>query len=62
MTAKPLIDSIYTLYRDEYVEPIPEEERGDIILAYHPQLNSTDDEIRMASITLLHVTHKPTLS
>ncbi|KZV73055.1 proline iminopeptidase [Peniophora sp. CONT] len=32
---------------DEYVEPIPEEERGDIILAYHAQLNSIDDEIRM---------------
>ena len=40
-------NSICTLYRDEYVEPIPEEERGDIILAYHAQLNSIDDEIRM---------------
>ena len=35
------------LHRDDYVEPIPEEERGDIILAYHAQLTSADDEIRL---------------
>ncbi|KAI0279698.1 proline iminopeptidase [Russula aff. rugulosa BPL654] len=32
---------------EEYLAPIPESERGDLILAYHAQLNSTDDEIRL---------------
>jgi len=32
---------------DDYVAPIPESERGDIILAYHAQLNSVDDETRI---------------
>ncbi|KAI0316053.1 proline iminopeptidase [Amylostereum chailletii] len=32
---------------DEYVAPIPEPERGDIVLAYHAQLNSIDDETRL---------------
>ncbi|TRM64426.1 Alpha/Beta hydrolase protein [Schizophyllum amplum] len=31
---------------DEFLEPIPEAERGDMILAYHAQLNSADDEVR----------------
>ena len=35
------------IFRDEYVAPIPESERGDIVLAYHAQLNSIDDEIRL---------------
>jgi proline iminopeptidase len=33
--------------RDEYLAPIPEQERADIVLAYHAQLNSVDDEIRL---------------
>jgi proline iminopeptidase len=32
---------------DEYLAPIPEAERGDLILAYHAQLNSVDDETRI---------------
>lgn len=31
---------------DEYLAPIPEAERGDMILAYHAQLNSVDEEVR----------------
>ncbi|KAJ3483694.1 hypothetical protein NLI96_g6135 [Meripilus lineatus] len=33
--------------REEYIAPIPEAERGDMILAYHAQLNSVDDEVRI---------------
>jgi len=32
---------------DEYVAPIPEEERHDMVLAYHAQLNSVDEETRL---------------
>ena len=32
--------------RDDYLAPIPEAERGDLILAYHAQLNCADDEVR----------------
>ncbi|KAI0044923.1 proline iminopeptidase [Auriscalpium vulgare] len=32
---------------DEYLAPIPERERGDLVLAYHAQLNSVDDETRL---------------
>ncbi|KAG6817661.1 hypothetical protein H0H87_005418 [Tephrocybe sp. NHM501043] len=32
---------------DEYIEPIPESERADLMLAYHAQLNSTDDQTRI---------------
>jgi len=32
---------------DEYVAPIPESERQDMILAYHAQLNSVDEETRI---------------
>jgi len=32
---------------DEFVAPIPEAERKDIILAYHAQLNSVDEETRL---------------
>lgn len=35
------------IYRDEYIAPIPESERHDLILAYHAQLNSVDDEVRI---------------
>ena len=31
--------------RDEYIAPIPEPERTDMILAYHAQLNSVDEEV-----------------
>lgn len=33
--------------RDDFVAPIPEAERADMILAYHAQLNSADDEVRI---------------
>lgn len=33
--------------RDDFVAPIPEAERHDIMLAYHAQLNSADDETRL---------------
>lgn len=33
--------------REDYVAPIPEAERHDMILAYHAQLNSADDETRL---------------
>ncbi|KJA26318.1 hypothetical protein HYPSUDRAFT_64043 [Hypholoma sublateritium FD-334 SS-4] len=32
---------------DEYVAPIPEAERQDMVLAYHAQLNSVDEETRL---------------
>ncbi|KAI0300961.1 proline iminopeptidase [Russula brevipes] len=32
---------------EEYLAPIPESERGDLISAYHAQLNSTDEETRL---------------
>ncbi|PPR03315.1 hypothetical protein CVT26_007789 [Gymnopilus dilepis] len=32
---------------DEFLAPIPESERGDLILAYHAQLNSVDEETRL---------------
>ena len=34
-------------HRDEYISPIPEAERHDLILAYHAQLNSVDNETRI---------------
>ena len=33
-------------FREDYIAPIPEAERKDMILAYHAQLNSTDDDTR----------------
>lgn len=33
--------------REEYIAPIPEAERHDMILAYHAQLNSVDDQTRL---------------
>ncbi|KAF7977494.1 hypothetical protein HWV62_3456 [Athelia sp. TMB] len=39
---------IFTLRkREEYVAPIPEAERQDMVLAYHAQLNAVDDETRL---------------
>ncbi|KAI0784583.1 proline iminopeptidase [Abortiporus biennis] len=32
---------------EEYLAPIPEAERGDMILAYHAQLNSVDEDTRI---------------
>jgi proline iminopeptidase len=32
---------------DEYIAPIPEAERSDLMLAYHAQLNSVDEETRI---------------
>ncbi|EKM58262.1 uncharacterized protein PHACADRAFT_193386 [Phanerochaete carnosa HHB-10118-sp] len=32
---------------DDYISPIPEAERHDMVLAYHAQLNSADDETRL---------------
>ncbi|KIY42859.1 peptidase S33, proline iminopeptidase 1, partial [Fistulina hepatica ATCC 64428] len=32
---------------DEFIEPIPEAERTDMVLAYHAQLNSVDDQVRL---------------
>ena len=33
--------------REEFVAPIPEAERHDIVTAYHAQLNSVDEETRL---------------
>ncbi len=42
-----LLTSPSSAHREEFIAPIPEAERGDIVLAYHPQLNSEDDETRL---------------
>jgi len=34
---------------EEYIAPIPEAERQDMILAYHAQLNSVDDQTRISA-------------
>lgn len=34
---------------DEFVAPIPEAERHDVMLAYHAQLNSVDDQTRITA-------------
>lgn len=34
---------------EEYIAPIPETERNDMILAYHAQLNSVDDQTRITA-------------
>jgi len=36
---------------DEYLAPIPEAERHDLILAYHAQLNATDEQTRLYAAT-----------
>ena len=33
-------------HREEYLAPIPESDRHDMILAYHSQLNSIDETIK----------------
>jgi hypothetical protein len=35
------------IYRDEFIATIPETERHDMLLAYHAQLNSVDDDTRL---------------
>ena len=40
---------IFTVNRDEFVAPIPEAERHDVMLAYHAQLNSVDDQTRITA-------------
>ncbi|KIJ52555.1 hypothetical protein M422DRAFT_26136 [Sphaerobolus stellatus SS14] len=38
---------------DEFVAPIPEEERGEMITAYHKRLNSDDEETRLTAARAL---------
>jgi hypothetical protein len=33
--------------REDFIAPIPQAERSDIVLAYHAQLNSVDKETRI---------------
>lgn len=33
--------------RDQFIAPVPETERGDLILAYHKLLNSVDEVTRL---------------
>jgi proline iminopeptidase len=37
------------VFRDAFIAPIPEAERKDIVLAYHAQLNSVDEETRLGA-------------
>jgi proline iminopeptidase len=37
------------LYREEYLAPIPEAERHDMVKAYHSRLNSSDANISQAA-------------
>lgn len=36
---------------EEYVAPVPENERGDMVKAYHKLLNSEDDNVRYVAST-----------
>jgi hypothetical protein len=45
----PTDAQIFIVDRDEYVAPIPEAERHDMVLAYHAQLNSVDDQTRITA-------------
>ena len=38
---------IHAVNREEFIAPIPEEERHDMMSAYHAQLNSADEETRL---------------
>ncbi|TFL04066.1 proline iminopeptidase [Pterulicium gracile] len=40
---------LFPEYWDEYIAPIPEAERGDMLLAYHAQLNSVDEQTRITA-------------
>lgn len=37
------------LRRDDYVAQIPEEERGDMVKAYHKRLFSDDEKVRISA-------------
>jgi proline iminopeptidase len=37
--------------REEYLAPIPEEERDDLMKAYHKRLNSDDEATRLTAAT-----------
>ena len=41
--------TLHHAHRDEYVAPIPEAERHDLMLAYHAQLNAADEETRLVA-------------
>jgi proline iminopeptidase len=41
------IASTNKIDRDEYIAPIPEPERKDMVLAYHAQLNCVDETTRL---------------
>ena len=41
------ISMMDTFNREEFIAPIPEEERHDMMSAYHAQLNSADEETRL---------------
>lgn len=45
------LENTVSLYyiRDEFIAPIPEAERKDLILAYHAQLNSVDEDTRITA-------------
>ena len=45
----PPRNSLSLHLREEFIAPIPEAERQDLVLAYHAQLNSTDDETRLTA-------------
>ena len=40
-------DRLFPDYWQDFIEPIPEEERGDMMAAYHRRLTGTDELIRM---------------
>lgn len=42
-------DRVFPDYWQEYINVIPEEERGDIVAAYHKRLNSDDELVRMSA-------------
>lgn len=40
---------LFTFTRDEYLAPIPEAERDDLMAAYHKRLNSDDEATRLTA-------------
>jgi hypothetical protein len=38
-----------SLLREEYIAPVPEAERNDLVKAYHKLLNSEDEKVRIAA-------------
>lgn len=46
-------ENLTTSYHsEEYLAPVPENERGDMVKAYHKLLNSEDDNVRYDSISV----------